>query len=92
MAIDMSGRLYVAGGRNEANPPFESAERRKAGVYVITQEGKLLDFVPIPKDEVTNCTFGGRDLKTLYITAGGQLWKISTRTAGWSPLTSQRTE
>jgi gluconolactonase len=31
---------------------------------------------------VTNCAFGGRDLKTLYITAGGSLWSIRVKNAG----------
>ena len=45
----------------------------------LTLAGKLVDFVPIPKDEVTNCAFGGSDGKTLFITAGGTLWSIATR-------------
>jgi sugar lactone lactonase YvrE len=35
-----------------------------------------------PRDEVTNCAFGGDDLKTLYMTAGGTLYSIRTVTAG----------
>ncbi len=35
-----------------------------------------------PKDEVTNCAFGGEDLKTLFITAGGSLWSIPVDTPG----------
>lgn len=85
MVLDVKGRLYVAGGRNKPVPPFETADKHKAGVYVFSPEGKLLEFVPIPRDEVTNCTFGGADLKTLYITAGGTLWSIRTTTAGRLP-------
>ncbi|MFQ5733903.1 MAG: SMP-30/gluconolactonase/LRE family protein, partial [Planctomycetaceae bacterium] len=81
MAIDAKGRLYVAGGRNKAAPPYETA-KHKGGVYVFSPEGKLLTFVPIPRDEVTNCAFGGTDLKTLYVTAGGTLWSIRTAVAG----------
>lgn len=80
MAIDTKGRLYVAGGRNKPNK-FETA-KEKGGVYVFSPKGKLLKFVPIPRDEVTNCAFGGEDLKTLYITAGGTLWTIRTAAAG----------
>jgi gluconolactonase len=80
---DSKGRLYVAGGLNKPNPPFEPAEDKKGGVYVIDPEsGKLLDFLPVPTDEVTNCAFGGEDLKTLYITAGGTLHSIRTQTPG----------
>ena len=79
---DASGRLYVAGGLNKPNPPHESAEDVKGGVYVLSPEGKLLDFLAIPTDEVTNCAFGGEDLKTLFVTGGGVLYSIRTTTAG----------
>ena len=61
----------------------------KGGIYILSAEGKLLDFVPIPKDEVTNCAFGGEDLKTLYITGGGTLWSIRVNSPGWRPSASR---
>jgi gluconolactonase len=79
---DVKGRLYVAAGLNKPNPPFEPATDVKAGIYVFTPEGKLLTFLPVPRDECTNCAFGGDDLKTLYITAGGTLYSIRTTTMG----------
>ncbi|HVL14827.1 MAG TPA: SMP-30/gluconolactonase/LRE family protein, partial [Gemmata sp.] len=80
---DAKGRLYVAGGLNKPNPPAEPATDVKGGVYVIDPEtGKLLAFVGVPTDEVTNCAFGGDDLKTLYITGGGTLYSIRTTTPG----------
>jgi sugar lactone lactonase YvrE len=79
---DAKGRLYVAAGLNKPNPPFESATDKKGGIYVFTPEGKLLTFLPVPTDEVTNCAFGGDDLRTLYITGGGVLYSISTVTPG----------
>lgn len=79
---DKAGRLYVAAGLNKPNPPFEPDEDRKGGIYVLSNEGKLLSFLPVPRDEVTNCAFGGDDLKTLFITAGGTLFSIRTSTAG----------
>lgn len=79
---DQKGRLYVAAGLNKPNPPFEPAKDKKAGIYVFTPEGKLLIFLPVPRDEVTNCAFGGDDLKTLYITGGGTLYSIRTTTPG----------
>ena len=80
--IDSENHLFVAAGLNKANPPFETVEPYRAGIYVLSYEGKLLDFVPIPKDEVTNCAFGGDDLKTLFITAGGSLWSLRVSVAG----------
>jgi sugar lactone lactonase YvrE/dienelactone hydrolase len=80
---DAKGRLYVAGGLNKPNPPAEPATDVKGGIYVIDPEsGKLLAFVGVPTDEVTNCAFGGDDLKTLYITGGGTLYSIRTTTPG----------
>ena len=82
---DRDGRLYAAAGLNQPHPPYESAAKFKGGVYIISPEGKLLDFVAIPVDEVTNCAFGGPDRKTLYITAGGTLWSIPVTTPGFVP-------
>lgn len=80
---DAKGRLYVAGGLNKPNPPAEPDEKVKGGIYVIDPEsGKLLAFVSVPTDEVTNCAFGGEDLKTLFITGGGTLYSIRTTTPG----------
>jgi gluconolactonase len=79
---DAKGRLYVAAGLNKPNPPFEPAADRKGGIYVLSSEGKLLAFQPVPRDEVTNCAFGGEDRRTLYITGGGTLYSIRTTTPG----------
>ncbi len=83
--MDQAGRLFVAGGLTKPNPPYEPSEKFKGGVYVLSPEGKLLDFVPVPVDEVTNCAFGGKDLKTLFVTAGGTLWSIPVITPGRVP-------
>jgi len=77
--MDAQKRLFVAAGLNKESLPYETADPYRGGIYVLSTEGKLLEYVPIPKDEVTNCTFGGEDLKTLFITAGGTLWKIRLR-------------
>jgi gluconolactonase len=79
---DRAGRLYVAAGLNKPNPPFEPDRDKKGGIYVLDPEGKLLAFLPVPTDEVTNCAFGGDDLKILYVTGGGTLYSIRTTTPG----------
>ncbi|MBL8227614.1 MAG: SMP-30/gluconolactonase/LRE family protein [Bryobacterales bacterium] len=81
--IDSQGRLFVAGGRNKPHPPYETIDEFKGGIFILSPGGKLLEFVPIPRDEVTNCTFGGADLKTLFVTAGGSLWSVPLRSPGW---------
>ena len=82
MKLDELGRLYVAAGLNEPHLPQETAEQPTAGIYVFSQEGELLDYLRIPRDETTNCAFGGDDLKTLFVTAGGTLWSVPTIAAG----------
>jgi len=82
--LDRKGRFYVAAGRNTPSK-WEMVDEFKGGLYIISPGGKLLEFVPAPKDETTNCTFGGDDLKTLYITAGGQLWSVPVSTPGVIP-------
>jgi len=79
---DSQGRLFVAGGLNRSNPPYEPASDVKGGIYVFSPEGKLLTFLQVPRDEVTNCAFGGDDLRTLYITGGGTLYSIRTVVPG----------
>ena len=83
MARDHAGFLYVAGGRTQANPPAETADPFLGGIYVFSPEDELIDFVAIPHDEVTNCAFGGRDSRDLFITAGGTLWTIRTHAPGF---------
>lgn len=95
MKLDAEGRLYVAAGLNRPNPPHETADPATAGVYVFSPEGQLLDFAPIPRDETTNCGFGGHDMKTLFVTAGGTLWQIRTAVPGapaWPPAASTTAE
>jgi gluconolactonase len=79
--MDRDGRLYVAAGNNRANR-YETTEEYKGGLFIISPEGKLIEFVAAPKDEATNCSFGGPDLKTLYLTAGGSLYSIRVKTPG----------
>ena len=82
LKLDTAGRLYVAAGRNRPKRPYETADPPTAGIYVFSPEGELLEFVRIPRDETTNCAFGGTDGKTLFVTAGGTLWSIRTKTPG----------
>ncbi|MBL8176862.1 MAG: SMP-30/gluconolactonase/LRE family protein [Bryobacterales bacterium] len=85
MKMDRAGRLFVAGGLNKPHPPHETADRLKGGIYVLSPQGKLLQFLAVPLDEVTNCAFGGADGKSLYITAGGALFRAQASDPGWIP-------
>ena len=81
MTIDSEGNLYVAAGLHRRRGTSETLDT-KCGVHVITPEGKLKDFIPIPEDTITNCAFGGPDLKTLYVTAGKTLFKVKVDVPG----------
>jgi gluconolactonase len=81
MCIDSQGSLYVAAGLNRTRGTSETLATR-AGIHVLSSSGTLLDFFPVYEDSVTNCGFGGPDLKTLYVTAGKLLLKMQTKVAG----------
>jgi gluconolactonase len=81
MSIDTQGNLYASAGMNQLRGTSETLDN-KTGVYVISPEGKLLKFIPIPEDFITNNAFGGPDMKTLYVTAGKTLYKVRTEIAG----------
>lgn len=83
LSIDRQGNLYASAGLNHPRGTAETLDT-KAGVYIISPRGKLLKFIPIPEDLVTNNAFGDRDMQTLYITAGKTLYKVRTEIAGLS--------
>ena len=83
LKMDVENRIFVAAGLNKPNPPHESSTPYPGGVYILSERGRLLDFIPVPTDEVTNCAFGGKEMKTLFITAGGSLWSIQTNAPGY---------
>ena len=41
------------------------------GITVVSPNGKLVSHVPLPDPYVTNCCFGGPDMRTLYVTLSG---------------------
>ena len=81
MSVDVQGNLYAAAGMHRTRQTAETLDT-KCGVYVISPAGKLLRFIPVPEDYITNTAFGGPDMKTLYITAGKTLYKVRNDIAG----------
>lgn len=81
MTIDSVGNLYVAAGLNRRRATSETLDT-KAGVHIFAPDGSLKQFIPITEDTITNSAFGGTDLKTLYVTAGKTLFKLSTDIRG----------
>lgn len=72
MCIDVKGNIYATAGQGKTG-----------GVYVFSPEGKRLGFVPTPETP-TNCVFGGKDRKTLYVTAGKSLYRIALTIEGFA--------
>jgi gluconolactonase len=71
MVVDTDGNIYATA---------ESGKR--SGVYIFSPAGKQLGFVPTPEN-ATNCVFGDRDLKTLYVTAGTSVYRIRLNATGY---------
>jgi gluconolactonase len=77
MTVTTDGRIVAAAGSGG-----------KAGVVVLTPDGKIQATIPTPEDPA-NVEFGGEDGKTLYICAGKSLYRINTTMKGyrlWPPL------
>lgn len=70
MVLDIEGNIYLTAGTGEW-----------AGVYIFDPDGNQLDFIPTG-EAPGNCTFGGRDLRTLYITATSSLYAIELSIPG----------
>jgi gluconolactonase len=81
LCIDSQGNLYAAAGLHRRRGTHETLDT-KPGIHVFSPAGKLLRFIPIPEDTITNCAFGGADLKTLYVTAGKTLFRIAVEVPG----------
>lgn len=81
MCVDAEGNLYIAAGLHETRKTSETLDT-KPGIHVVTSAGKLVAFVETPEDTITNCTFGGPDRKTLYVTCSKYLIAIPSRRLG----------
>lgn len=81
MCIDREGNLYVAAGLHNIRNDSETLDTRP-GIHVISPEGTLLAYARTLEDTITNVTFGGPDLKTLYVTCNSYLLSIRTEIAG----------
>ncbi|MGE3314200.1 MAG: SMP-30/gluconolactonase/LRE family protein [Planctomycetaceae bacterium] len=82
MAVDQEGTLYIAAGIRRPRGPHEST-RVPPGIWVIRPDGRLIGRIPVPEDVLTNVTFGGDDLRTLYVTAGKTLFSCRVPVPGF---------
>ncbi|HYK90139.1 MAG TPA: SMP-30/gluconolactonase/LRE family protein [Acidobacteriota bacterium] len=81
LCIDTQGNVYAAAGLNAPRGTSETLDTRP-GMHVFSPQGKLLHYYPIHEDTITNCAFGGPDMKTLYVTAGKTLFEIRAEVVG----------
>jgi gluconolactonase len=82
MVVDSQGTLYIAAGISRSRGPHETTDI-PPGIWVITPDGEVKGRIPIVEDVLTNVTFGGDDLKTLYVAAGKTLFATRVDTPGW---------
>lgn len=66
MTIDEQGNLYLTGN----------------GVTVFNKEGKKILHIPIDRDWTANVTFGGKERKTLFITAMDSVFSLEMNVKG----------
>ena len=66
MTLDDEGNVYLTG----------------KGVFVFDRTGKQIDHIEVPEKWTANVSFGGKKMKTLFITASEGVYGIETRTKG----------
>lgn len=66
LTVDVQGNLYITSA---------------LGLQVYSPAGKLLGIIKLP-EQPANCTFGGADRKTLYVTARTSLYTVPMEIAG----------
>jgi gluconolactonase len=75
MVLDSDGNIVATAGYKAGGPgPM---------IYVFSASGEVLETHSTPFDRPTNCSFGGEDLSTLYVTTGdGFLLRAFTERQG----------
>ena len=68
MAIDINGNIYVASDK---------------GIQIFTSQGVAISTITVPEIP-SNCDFGGKDFKTLYITARKNIYRINLNYTGYA--------
>ncbi|MGD0744172.1 MAG: SMP-30/gluconolactonase/LRE family protein [Verrucomicrobiota bacterium] len=69
MTIDDEGDIYISG----------------RGVTVFDKTGKQIEHIDVPESWSANVCFGGKDRKTLFITASKSLYSMQMRVKGANP-------
>jgi gluconolactonase len=69
MTIDEDGDIYITG----------------QGVTIFDKTGRQLEHIDVPESWTANVSFGGRDHKTLFITASKSLYAMRMNVKGANP-------
>ena len=69
MTIDDQGNLYLTG---------------KKGVTVFNKDGKEIQIISVPENWTANVCIGGKDRRTLFITASDSLYTVRIKNRGLS--------
>ncbi len=67
MTLDEEGNIYLTG---------------RGGVTIFSKKGEKIGEIPIAGNWTANITFGGKDNRTLFITASNAIYSIRTRVKG----------
>ena len=71
LEVDSAGNVWASG---------------PGGIRIISPDGKVLGQIKTPDRAQANMIWGGADLKTLFIMAAGNVYKMRTEVAGLTPL------
>lgn len=75
MCLDSEGNIVATAGWGTSGPG--------GMIYVFAPNGRVLETHPLPCDSPTNCTFGGSELRDLYVTSiEGHLLRAHTDRQG----------
>lgn len=74
MCLDVDGNIVATSGWEQSGPgPM---------IHVLAPNGRVLETHPMPNIP-SNCTWGDDDLMSLYVTAGGCLYRARTQRRGY---------
>ena len=66
MTLDEKGNVYLVG----------------RGVTIYNPQGEVIEKIPVPEGWTANVTFGGKDRKTLFITASKSVFTLQMNVRG----------
>jgi sugar lactone lactonase YvrE len=84
------GRVFLAPEGPEGRPPDGMTLDARGnyyftgwgGVWVVAPDGRVLEKIAV-LEFVSNCTFGGQDGRTLYLTCAGKVYALRRPVEGW---------